>query len=230
MDTDTYVYLTTSVGPPESDNAGQRHTPGVIGGQHDHSSEALSEEAAVAAAVRGHYEAIGAGSFEEAYSYFGPTFRSQHDQASWIAGEQSYQIQGSTVHSLQVDEVIGTTATATVDVSFVDNTGTPRFVIVWGLVKEDGRWKLDQQFSAQRETESQSDNSPTPTATPSAAPSASPTPSGAPVLPVHEENEPPSHLVKGIQSGIYHGADSGLMRRDHPEDDTTSAADAQETG
>jgi hypothetical protein len=37
-----------------------------------------------------------------------------------------------------------------VDVSFVDNTGNPRFVIVWGLVKEDGEWKLDEQISAQR--------------------------------------------------------------------------------
>jgi hypothetical protein len=37
-----------------------------------------------------------------------------------------------------------------VDVSFVDNTGTPRFVIVWSLVKEGGRWKLDSQLSAQR--------------------------------------------------------------------------------
>ena len=90
------------------------------------------------------------GDFEEAYSYFGPTFRSQHDQASWISGEQSYEIRSSTIHSLTVEEVSGTTATATVDVSFVDNTGTPRFVIVWGLLEEGGRWKLDEQFSAQR--------------------------------------------------------------------------------
>ncbi len=150
LDVGTYVYLTTSVGPPDTSNAGGRQESGVTGSQHDPSNEALSEEAAVESAVRGHYEAIGAGNFEEAYSYFGPTFRSQHDQVSWISGEQSYQIQSSTIHSLQVDEVSGTTATATVDVSFVDNTGTPRFVIVWGLVKEGGTWKLDQQFSARR--------------------------------------------------------------------------------
>ena len=36
----------------------------------------------MAAAVRGHYEAIGAGNFEEAYSYFGPTLRSQTDEAN----------------------------------------------------------------------------------------------------------------------------------------------------
>jgi hypothetical protein len=44
----------------------------------------------------------------------------------------------------------GTTATATVDVSFVDNTGTPRFLIVWNLVKEGGQWKFDERLSAQR--------------------------------------------------------------------------------
>jgi Protein kinase domain len=49
------------------------------------------------------------------------------------------------------DEVSGNTATATVDVSFVDNTGTmPRFLIVWGLVKEGGQWELDEQYSRQR--------------------------------------------------------------------------------
>jgi hypothetical protein len=146
LDVGTYVYLTTSVGPPEGSSAGRSQESGSTGSRYDPSAE----EVAVAAAVRGHYEAIGAGNFEEAYSYFGPTFRSQHDRASWIAGEQSYQIQSSTIHSLTVDEVSGTTATATVDVSFVDNTGTPRFVIVWGLVKEGGAWKLDQQFSARR--------------------------------------------------------------------------------
>ncbi len=140
LDTGTYVYLTTSVG-----DAGGRQGSGATPNRY-----VPSGEEAVAAAVRGHYQAIGAGNFEEAYSYFGPTFRSQHDQASWIASEQSYQIQSSTIHSLTVDEVLGSTATATVDVSFVDNTGTPRFVIVWSLVKEGGRWKLDSQLSAQR--------------------------------------------------------------------------------
>jgi hypothetical protein len=150
LDPNSYVYLTTSVGPPDTGNAGGRQGSGATGGQHDPSGDALSEEAAVAVTVQSHYEAIGAGNFEEAYSHFGPTFRSQHDEASWIAGEQSYEIQSSTIHSLQVEEVLGTTATATVDVSFVDNTGTPRFVIVWSLVQEGGQWKLDSQLSAQR--------------------------------------------------------------------------------
>jgi len=208
LDPDSYVYLTTSVGPPETGSAGAGQETSLTGGQGNTSSAASSEEAAVAAAVRGHYEAIGAGNFEEAYSYFGPTFRSQHDAASWIAGEQSYEIQGSTIHSLTVDEVLGSTATATVDVSFVDNTGTPRFLIVWSLVKESGQWKLDAQISAQREMEPQPDSSPTPTATPTASLSASPTPSGAGAPPVSEGNEPPTHLVKGNQLGIYHDVDS----------------------
>jgi hypothetical protein len=124
--------------------------------------------------VRGHYEAIGRGDFEEAYSYFGPTMRSRQDEASWIASEESYQIQSSKIHSLTVDEVLGTTATATVDVSFVDNTGTPRFVITWGLVKEGGQWKLDEQISSQTETKPSASLSATPSASPSATPSASP--------------------------------------------------------
>jgi hypothetical protein len=146
----SYVYLTTSVGPSEGSGASAGQGSGAISNQHGPSGEVFSEEVAVEAAVRGHYGAIGTGDFEEAYSYFGPTFRSQHDQASWIAGEQSYQIQSSTINSLKVDEVLGTTATATVDVSFVDNTGTPRFLIVWSLVREGGQWKLDEQLSAQR--------------------------------------------------------------------------------
>jgi tRNA A-37 threonylcarbamoyl transferase component Bud32 len=183
LDRGSYVYLTTSVGPPEAANAGEanageRQGSGVTGSQQTPPIEAPSEEEAVAGAVRGHYEAIGAGNFEEAYSYFGPSFRGQHDQASWIAGEQSYEIQSSTIHSLTVDAVLGTTATATVEVSFADNTGNPRFVIVWSLLKEGGRWKLDEQISSQRVTEPQPDSSPTPTASPTASPSASPAASG----------------------------------------------------
>jgi hypothetical protein len=228
LDPNSFVYLKTSVGPPEGSGAGGGQSPGATGARYGPSDEVPSEEDAVAAAVRGHYEAIGARDFEEAYSYFGPTFRSQHDQASWISGEQSYEIQSSTIHSLEVDEVLGTTATATVDVSFVDNTGNPRFLIVWSLVKEGGQWKLDEQISAQRETEPQPDSSPMPTATATASPSASSAPSGAGVPPVREDNEPRSHLVRGIESGIYYGVDS-LLRRDHPEEGFTSAADAQYT-
>jgi hypothetical protein len=161
----------------------------VTSSQHNPSGEALSEEAAVAAAIEGHYGAIGAGNFEGAYSYFGPTFRGQHDQASWIAGEKSYEIQSSTIHSFTVDEVLGTMATATVDVFFVDNTGTPRFVIVWSLVKEGGQWKLDHQLSAQRVTEPQPDISSAPIVAPTASPSASPTPADVGIPHVRTGND-----------------------------------------
>jgi hypothetical protein len=145
----SYVYLTTSVGPSEGSSASGGQVPGATGTQNGASSGA-SSKAAVAAAVQGHYEAIGAGSFEEAYSYFGPTLRSQQDEASWITGEESSQIQSTTINSLEVNEVSGNTATATVDVSSVNKTETARFHIVWRLVKEGGVWKLDQQLSGQR--------------------------------------------------------------------------------
>ena len=145
----SYVYLTTSVGPSEGSSASGGQVPGATGTQNGASSGA-SSKAAVAAAVQGHYEAIGAGSFEEAYSYFGPTLRSQQDEASWITGEESSQIQSTTINSLEVIEVSGNTATATVDVSSVNKTETARFHIVWRLVKEGGVWKLDQQLSGQR--------------------------------------------------------------------------------
>jgi hypothetical protein len=77
----------------------------VSGGQHEPSSEASSEEAVVSAAVGSLYEARGAANFADAHSHFGPTFRSQHDQASRIEGEQSHDIGNSTVHSITVDEV-----------------------------------------------------------------------------------------------------------------------------
>jgi Domain of unknown function (DUF4440) len=111
----------------------------------------LSEaEEQVEQAVRSHYEAIGRGDLEEAYSYFGPSMRATTDEQAWIEGEQSYDITSATIHTVKVDEVSGDTATATVDVSTTDNTGTPRFVITWKLVEEGGQWKLDKQLSAQR--------------------------------------------------------------------------------
>ena len=56
LDTNSYVYLTTSLGPPDAANAGGRQESGVTGSQHDPSGETPSEEAAVAAAVQGHYD------------------------------------------------------------------------------------------------------------------------------------------------------------------------------
>jgi hypothetical protein len=154
LDPNSYVYLTDSVGQPTEGTSG---TPSAsaASAQSVPSGEtsgetASSEAAAVAAAVRGHYGAIGAGNFEEAYTYFGPTLRSQQDEANWIAGEESSQILSTTINSLEVNEVSGNTATATVDLSTLNKTETGRFHIVWILVKEGGEWKLDHQLSGQR--------------------------------------------------------------------------------
>src|SRR5215216_3467989 len=146
----SYVYLTDSVGPPAEGTNATQSASSTASSQSARSDGVSSEEAAVAAAVRDHYEAIGAGNFEEAYSYFGPTMRSETDEANWIAGEESSQIQSITINSLEVNEVSGSTATATVDFSSVNKAETARFHIVWMLVKEGGEWKLDHQLSGQR--------------------------------------------------------------------------------
>jgi hypothetical protein len=40
------------------------------------------------------------------------------EEAIWIEEEESYDIQSSTIYSIEVNEVSGYTAVATVDVSF----------------------------------------------------------------------------------------------------------------
>jgi eukaryotic-like serine/threonine-protein kinase len=146
----SYVYLTDSVGPPAEDTNATQSVSSTASAQSVPSGKVSGEAAAMADAVRGHYEAIGAGNFEEAYSYFGPTMRSETDEANWIAGEESSQIQSITINSLEVNEVSGSTATATVDFSSINKAETARFHIVWMLVKEGGEWKLDHQLSGQR--------------------------------------------------------------------------------
>ena len=146
----SYVYLTDSLGPPAEGTDETQSASSTASAQGVPSGGVSSEEEAVAAAVRGHYEAIGAGNFEEAYSYFGPAMRSETDEANWIAGEESSQIQSITINSLEVNEVSGSTATATVDFSSINKAESARFHIVWMLVKEGGEWKLDHQLSGQR--------------------------------------------------------------------------------
>lgn len=104
----------------------------------------------VEAVIRGHYEAIGEGAFEEAYSYFGPSFRGKNDEQSWVAEEESYDIQSSTINSIDIIEAGEDTATAAVDVSFEDNTGEPRFEITWNLIEQGGEWKLDEVVSGEQ--------------------------------------------------------------------------------
>jgi len=110
-----------------------------------------SDERAAYELVRDHYEALGQRQFEEAFSYFAPAYQDLVNKATWIEKEKSYQIEDVTVNSLEVAEVEDETATATVDVTFDDNSGTLRFLITWNLVKvEDGNWKLNKPVSTQR--------------------------------------------------------------------------------
>jgi tetratricopeptide (TPR) repeat protein len=110
-----------------------------------------SNERAAYELVRDYYEAIGERHFEEAFSYFASGYQDLVDKATWIEKERSYQLEDSTVNSLEVAEVDHETATATVDVTFEDNSGTPRFLITWDLVKDkDGNWKLNKEVSTQR--------------------------------------------------------------------------------
>lgn len=118
--------------------------------KQESSEQPASENAAVESTIRDHYGAIGAGDFQSAYTYFGPAFRSKEPEETWVNSEQSYDITNSTINSLQVTSVSGDAATATVDVSFEDNTGTPRFLITWSLVKEGGRWKLNDLLSSKK--------------------------------------------------------------------------------
>lgn len=102
---------------------------------------------AVSATVRGHYEAIGACNFEEAYSYFGPTYRAQIDKEMWIAREESCQVTRPTINFFEVTKVSETTANAALAVRFENETGSfSRLQVTWKVVKEAGQWKLDKQL------------------------------------------------------------------------------------
>ncbi|MGH3085839.1 MAG: protein kinase domain-containing protein [Rubrobacteraceae bacterium] len=108
------------------------------------------EEADIEYSIRAHYAAIGYNDFEEAYSYFGPTYRNEIDESAWISDEESFEIESSTVNYIEIIEVSGDAATAEVDVTFEDNTGAPNFVLTWELVKENGEWKLDEVSSGEQ--------------------------------------------------------------------------------
>jgi tetratricopeptide (TPR) repeat protein len=113
-------------------------------------STSKGEGQAIERAVSTHYEAIGEREFKTAYSYFGPKQRNLVGRSAWISAEKSYGIESSHIRDLSVAEEGENSATAVVDVRFEDKTGTPRFLITWKLVKEDEKWKLDEQLSATR--------------------------------------------------------------------------------
>jgi tetratricopeptide (TPR) repeat protein len=120
-------------------------SPGAIDAKPDRKQNAAR------AAVQNHYEAIGNQEFRKATSYFGPDYLRQINKQFWIEKQELYGIRSATINSLAVDKVEGKTATVTADVAFDDNSGTPRFLTTWILVKEeDGDWKLNKAFSSQR--------------------------------------------------------------------------------
>lgn len=148
---------TTVLYTPSSEEYGRLLTDEDIsylrGFTEDKGNEDLSGDAIVMsgieASIRDHYGAIGSGDFYTAYSYFGPTFRSENSEEDWVSEEEGYDITSATVNSLEETAVEGDTATATVDVSFEDNTGSPRFLLTWELINEDGTWKLDEVSSSE---------------------------------------------------------------------------------
>lgn len=101
-------------------------------------------------AIKGRYGAIGAGGFQKAYSYFGPTIGGQVPQQGWIDSHRADQIRGTTINSLKVNNASGNQANATVDVTSQDKTGAPHFLLTWNLVKESGQWTLGNQGSGQQ--------------------------------------------------------------------------------
>lgn len=109
-----------------------------------------TEEEAVEEVIYDHYNAIGDNDFAEAYSYFSSDFQSGVPQQGWIDEQETFEVTDSTVFSTEVEEVGGSSATASVEVGFEDNTGSPAFAITWELLKEDGEWRLDEQADAEK--------------------------------------------------------------------------------
>ena len=81
---------------------------------------------------------------------FSPTYRQLEGRRAWISSERTYGITASTINYLEVTYADSITAAATVDMTFQNDTGAPRFLVTWILTKQDGAWKLDQQTSAER--------------------------------------------------------------------------------
>jgi hypothetical protein len=144
---------------------------------------AVSEKAAVEEAVRGLFEALDAGNFEKAYSHIKPKseFLNGLTQQQYVQNWRTTGLKGASIHSLQVEDVSGSTATAIVDFDHQYSNGTYyRWFVTWKLVKLDGQWKLDKSVSSKllespNEATSQSAST-TQTASPSAAATAASNP------------------------------------------------------
>ncbi len=59
--------------------------------------------------------------------------------------QESYDVQGVTIHSVEVRQTSPDTATANVHVTFDDDTGPRDFSVDWRLREIYGQWKLDEE-------------------------------------------------------------------------------------
>lgn len=103
------------------------------------------QAAAIEETVRRHYDAIGSGDFETAYSYFGPTYTSLVPQDAWVQSHVAEGVESSEISSVEVGRDTVGTPTADVTVSFTDDAGEHTFEIVWALLKDGDSYKLDVQ-------------------------------------------------------------------------------------
>lgn len=108
------------------------------------------EEKAIQASVRGHYEAIGVGDYEKAYSYFGLVERAQvGSEEGWTEGQTRFcPVESARIESIEAGGIDGDRATATANVNYAQTCGESDWTFIWNLLKEDGTWKLDSQESA----------------------------------------------------------------------------------
>lgn len=117
----------------------------------DSEGEVLGEppglEKIVDNAIVGHYEAIEAGDFEEAYSDFSATYQSTKNEDTWIEEQKVRRV--DTIYDSGAEVVSQDTGTAIIRLTF-ENDPYP-VEITWNMVKEGGEWKLDEQFSLERD-------------------------------------------------------------------------------
>lgn len=117
-----------------------------------------STEEDIKKAINEHYDALRSvreyfydGGPEKAYSYYGPTFRSQQDFQSWKEKQRTVNKRtAETPTFILLGDVSENEATAAVDGTAADfcaggcqNRNIPT-VVHWNMVKEDGQWKLDE--------------------------------------------------------------------------------------
>src|SRR5829696_2929849 len=108
-----------------------------------------SEGAAVKKAVRGLFEALDAGNFEKAYSYYGPDhrFRRAYSREEYVRVIKLEGVTDATIRSVNVEDIKGNTATATVDYEWTSERGTFRYLWTMKVDKLDGRWKIGKTVS-----------------------------------------------------------------------------------